>query len=199
MHPSRRLALKSLGAASLMGSMPTLATPTGGGPLNVVGFGSCGGRIVRRLAVERGGVDDADFVAADDPGVYREVPQFELLLAAPEPHISRPLVVVTAVGGRAGGEHAWRRAADWSEAEHSTVVPVLVLSSKWEGTRRSRGLDLAGRFVERFGTATLIDNQAIEDQLLSEFDEMPLLDFYDRINAHAIGRIQGIIATSRDA
>lgn len=199
MNRNRRAALRSLAAASLLGSMPTLATPIGTAPINLVGFGSCGGRIVRRLAEERCGVSDSDFLAAEDPKPDRGVPPVEVLGNTGAHHQGRPLVVLTGVSSRSRGERAWQRAIEWSETQRSIVVPVVVLGFEFEGSYRDHGIALAGRFAERFGTVSLIDNQAIDERWLSPIDNMSLLDLWDRINDQAMPRIERVIAASRNA
>lgn len=179
--------------------MPALAAPIGTAPINLVGFGSCGGRIVRRLAAEGRGVSDGDFLAADDPSPGREVPPFEVLGMTGAYHRGRPLIVVTGVSSRSRGERAWQRANEWSETRHSIVVPVVVLGFEFEGSYRDHGIALAGRFAERFGTVSLIDNQAIDEEFMTDRDEISLLDLYDAINVYTMARIERVIVASRSA
>ena len=198
MNRGRRMALGVLAAAPLLGSLPAFATKVTG-PINVVGFGSCGGRIVRQLAAGRNGVADGDFVAADDHDPRQGVPPFEVLGTMREPREGRPLVLVTGVRSRSRGEYASRRATEWSETRHAPVVPVVVLPFKWEGSYREHGIALAERFVQAFGTVSLIDNQSIDEQFLSHIDDIMLVDLWNRINEHAVAHLERVIAASRDA
>jgi hypothetical protein len=65
----------------------------------------------------------------------------------------------------------------------------------WDRT----GIALAGRFAERFGIVWLINNQAIDEQVLSHIDDISLLDMWDRVNDHAMPRSKAAIAASRSA
>jgi hypothetical protein len=87
--------------------VPTLATSVSREPINVIGFGSCGGSIVCLLAGERRSVIDGDYVAADGPGADPGTAPFEVLSKTSDHHEDRPLVVVTDVSSRSCGEHAW--------------------------------------------------------------------------------------------
>jgi hypothetical protein len=96
--------------ASLLGSMPAFGVPVQaqvGGPLNVVGFGSCGGRLVRRLIEERRGVTDGDYIEAEENFAEQGYSSRETLGTVDDPHKRRPLVLVTAAGGR-GADWAWK-------------------------------------------------------------------------------------------
>lgn len=199
MRVSKFWTLRSLAAIPMLGSTLASAHPAGGGPINVIGFGACGGRIVRRLASKRRGAADGDFIAADDPRPNPGLPTFESLGVTSEPNNGRPLILVTGVSSRSRGEYAWRRATEWSEARRAAIAPVVVLGFQFEGSYRAHGIALARRFAARFGTVSLIDNQAIDEQFLSHIDEISLLGLWDRINDHAVPRIERVIAASRRA
>ena len=132
------------------------------------------------------------------PGAPRGARPPPLVGTAGGPREGRPLVVVTAAGGRAGGESAGERANEWSEARHACVVPVLVLGFGREGSYRARGLALADRFAERFGTVSLIDNQAIDEHLLVHVEAISLRELWDGTIDHALARIERVIVARRD-
>ena len=69
---------------------------------------------------------------------------------------------------------------------------MLVLGFGREGSYRARGFALADRFAERFGTVSLIDNQAIDECFFAHVDAISLRELWDqdhrsRMGAHRTG------------
>ena len=183
MSPTRRALLKWLPAIAFVPPLPSFGSARGeGGPVNLVGFGGAGHRILRRLvkvhpaARELCRVDLAERREVGGAVTYDREP-LGLLTEPP----SGPSVVVAGLGYGPGGESSFEFAAAMGRRQQREVRGLLVLPFEFEGHRRERGVAQAARFVERFPDSLVIDNE----RFLGQAEEESLLDVYERVNTVA--------------
>ena len=194
MSPTRRALLKWLPAVALTPPLRSFGSVRGeGAPVNLVGFGGAGHRILRRFVEvhpEARKLCRVDLAARCDVGGAVTDGREPLGLVADD-SLGGPYVVVAGLGYGPGGESSFEFASTMRDGWRREVRGVLVLPFEFEGHRRERGVAQAARFLRSFPDSLVIDNE----RFLGDADDESLLDIYGRANdtiAEALARLVGL-------
>lgn len=195
MKPTKRNTLHALSV------LPLLATPVARAqtddPINVVGFGDCGERVMRLL--DRQGLLRGDYATLHDhrhdSGLNLSEP---LHPGGGDVHRGRPVAIIAGGGGRSYN-NTLRSAREYARVWGGELSALVFLPFAWEGgERRTRALSLAAQLGFACPLVATIDNGTLADAVLVE-DDISLLQCYDRVNAHALSKVAQFLAMVRTA
>ncbi|MFO1314048.1 MAG: hypothetical protein U1F58_00460 [Burkholderiales bacterium] len=193
MQPTKRKTLKALS------SLPLLATPVAraytAGPINLVGYGCCGRRVLELL-------DRHGLIRGDHATVHIHKPETGLNLSETlheeiKPHRGRPVVAIAGGGGR-GNTNTLRMAQAYAQTWRGNLSALVFLPFEWEGPERlTRGLSLATQFGFGCPLVATLDNGKVLPAVLGDEEEISLLDCYHRVNAHVLPQVAQFLAEVR--